>query len=168
VAYIWLTLFKYAFICIPNTGRHIRIWYSKSTISYTICIIRNISNYGGTCQINSISMIFSFILNLPIKRPSVQKTLHFSAIRLVCSFRPTNRQYMAIYAVIMVAHARFKGIWEPLLIYFKLWSHVMSEICSFFGKKKNEKAAGNLEYQILIWRPVFGIQIKAYLNNNQI
>ena len=24
VAYIWL-LFKYAFICIPNTGRHIRI-----------------------------------------------------------------------------------------------------------------------------------------------
>ena len=50
LAYIWL-LFKYAFICIPNTGRHIRIWYSKSTISYTICIIRNISNYGGTCQI---------------------------------------------------------------------------------------------------------------------
>jgi hypothetical protein len=26
VAYIWL-LFKYAFICIPNTGRHIRISY---------------------------------------------------------------------------------------------------------------------------------------------
>ena len=26
VAYIWL-LFKYAFICIPNTGRHIRIMY---------------------------------------------------------------------------------------------------------------------------------------------
>jgi hypothetical protein len=24
VAYIWL-LFKYAFICIPNTGRHIKI-----------------------------------------------------------------------------------------------------------------------------------------------
>jgi hypothetical protein len=37
VAYIWL-LFKYAFICIPNTGRHIRIWYSKSTISYTIWV----------------------------------------------------------------------------------------------------------------------------------
>ena len=44
-------------------------------------------------------MIFSLIQNLPIKRPSVQKTLHFSAIRLVCSFRPTNRQYMAIYGV---------------------------------------------------------------------
>jgi hypothetical protein len=78
-------------------------------------------------------MVFSLILNLPIKRPSVQKTLHFSAIRLVCSYRPTNRQYMAIYglswdvilefdiqnlrlvilyvllgiSVIMVAHARF-------------------------------------------------------------
>ena len=42
-------------------------------------------------------MIFSLILNLPIKRPSVQKTLHSSAIRLVCSYRPTNRQYMYIY-----------------------------------------------------------------------
>ena len=37
VAYIWL-LFKYAFICIPYTGRHIRIWYSKSTISYTLLL----------------------------------------------------------------------------------------------------------------------------------
>jgi hypothetical protein len=27
VAYIWL-LFKYAFICIPNTGRHIRITHN--------------------------------------------------------------------------------------------------------------------------------------------
>jgi hypothetical protein len=42
-------------------------------------------------------MIFSLILNLPIKRPSVQKTLHFSAIRLVCGYRPINRQYMAIF-----------------------------------------------------------------------
>jgi len=30
----------------------------------------------------------------------------------------------------------FRGIWEPLLIYFKLWSHVMSEICSFLVIKK--------------------------------
>jgi hypothetical protein len=42
------------------------------------------------CYLNSISMIFSLILNLPIKRPSVQKTLHFFAIRLVCSYRPTQ------------------------------------------------------------------------------
>ena len=28
VAYIWL-LFKYAFICIPNTGRHIRMEYHE-------------------------------------------------------------------------------------------------------------------------------------------
>ena len=28
VAYIWL-LFKYAFICIPNTGRHIRMFFSQ-------------------------------------------------------------------------------------------------------------------------------------------
>ena len=54
----------------------------------------------GNCYLNSISMTFSLILNLPIKRPSVQKTLHFSAIRLVCSCRPTNRQYMAIYGVL--------------------------------------------------------------------
>ena len=27
VAYIWL-LFKYTFICIPNTGRHIRMIYN--------------------------------------------------------------------------------------------------------------------------------------------
>ena len=54
----------------------------------------------GNCYLNSrISMIFSLILNLPIKRPSVQKTLHFSAIRLVCSYRSINRQYMAIYVV---------------------------------------------------------------------
>ena len=39
----------------------------------------------------------------------------------------------------------FRGIWEPLLIYFKLSSHVMSEICSFLVKK-NEKAAGNRSY----------------------
>jgi hypothetical protein len=45
-------------------------------------------------------MIFSLFLNLPIKRPSVQKTLHFSALRLVCSYRPTHRQYMASYGVL--------------------------------------------------------------------
>ena len=71
-------------ICIPNTGRHIRIWYSRSTISYTICIIRNISNLRW----------------------------HMPDVR---------------------------GISEPLLIYFKLWSHVMSEICSFLVKKKMKR-----------------------------
>ena len=39
----------------------------------------------------------------------------------------------------------FRGIWEPLLIYFKLSSHVMSEIFSFL-LRKNEKAAGNRSY----------------------
>jgi hypothetical protein len=36
VAYVWL-LFKYAFICIPNTGRHIRI-------------VNNVYNYHCTVK----------------------------------------------------------------------------------------------------------------------
>ena len=58
---------------------------------------KSVKVFKGNCYPNSISMIFSVILNLPIKRPSVQKTLHFSAI--VCSYRPTNRHYMAINGV---------------------------------------------------------------------
>jgi hypothetical protein len=33
VPYIWL-LFKYAFICIPNTGRHIRIIFNNYFSKY--------------------------------------------------------------------------------------------------------------------------------------
>ena len=53
----------------------------KSEKNITENCFKSVKVLKGNCYLNSISMIFSLILNLPIKRPSVQKTLHFSAIR---------------------------------------------------------------------------------------
>jgi hypothetical protein len=72
--------FKYIFV-------HMRQKKTFKVLSFEWC--KNIVCYDLALQGNdekNISMIFSLILNLPIKRPSVQKTLHFFAKRLVCSY----------------------------------------------------------------------------------
>ena len=47
VAYIWLVL-KYAFICIPNTGRHIRICNQCSVLFPSDSLVRLDHNYRNT------------------------------------------------------------------------------------------------------------------------
>jgi hypothetical protein len=51
-----------------------------------------------------------------------------------------NPSWLAIFYYCLSKNCWNKwSIWEPLLIYFKLWSHVMSEICSFLVKKKMKR-----------------------------
>ena len=42
VVYIWSLLFKYAFICIPNTGRHIRMLFNASSTIFSYVMARTV------------------------------------------------------------------------------------------------------------------------------
>ena len=69
VAYIWL-LFKYAFICIPNTGRHIRIykvvgdflWFDPGTpVSSTNKTDRHDNNWNTSIVESGVKQTMNFL-----------------------------------------------------------------------------------------------------------
>ena len=94
---------------------------------------KSVKVFKGNCYLNNMSMIFSLILNLPIKRPSVQKTLHFSAI--VCSYRPTNRQYMAINGVLQTVQVNLYFIGSKRVEHGQQIIRAITSLFIFLTKK---------------------------------